>query len=149
MISYVVPHTFYCIPLMVTLYCFSYILMFAHFRHVTEEIVGPYIYWDHLCSGTICTVTCFVYKAPLSCCVKPDKQVPTVLSVVGAKTYSLLRSPTALDLPQDKSFEELVSALQSHFEPKLLLIAERFHFTGEIKPWESQLQSMSPSRSPS
>ena len=56
------------------------------------------------------------------------KQVPVLLSVIGAKTYSLLRSLTAPDKPQDKSYAELSEILQAHFEPKPLLIAERFHF---------------------
>ena len=51
-----------------------------------------------------------------------------LLSVLGAKTYSLLRSLTAPDKPQDKSYEQLVTILKAHFEPKPLLIAERFHF---------------------
>ena len=56
------------------------------------------------------------------------KQVPVLLSVIGAKTYSLLRSLTAPDKPQDKSYAELSEVLQAHFEPKPLFIAERFHF---------------------
>ena len=30
--------------------------------------------------------------------------------------------------PKDKSFEDLSQVLQRHFEPKPLIIAERFHF---------------------
>ena len=53
------------------------------------------------------------------------KQVAVLLSVIGAQTYSLLRSLTAPDLPQAKSLETI---LKQHFEPKPLVIAERFHF---------------------
>ena len=54
--------------------------------------------------------------------------MPVLLSVVGAKTYALLCSLTSPTLPQEKSFDELAAALTSHFQPKPLLIAERFHF---------------------
>lgn len=50
------------------------------------------------------------------------------LSVVGSKNYSLLRNLVAPSLPGSKTFEQLVSALKKHFEPKPLVIAERFHF---------------------
>ena len=35
---------------------------------------------------------------------------------------------TSPALPHEKSFDELATILQSHFQPKPLLIAERFHF---------------------
>lgn len=60
--------------------------------------------------------------------IAAGKRVPVLLSVVGAKTYALLRSLTSPTLPQEKSFDELAAALTSHFQPKPLLIAERFHF---------------------
>ena len=51
-----------------------------------------------------------------------------LLSVIGAKTYSLLRNLVSPDKPQDKSFDQLVEALRRHFEPKPAVIAEHFHF---------------------
>ena len=54
-----------------------------------------------------------------------DKKVAVLLSVIGAKTYTLLRS---LALPQDKSFDELQQHLKHHFEPEPLVVAERFRF---------------------
>ena len=60
--------------------------------------------------------------------VKDDKWVPILLSVIGAKTYALLRSLVAPALPQDKSFASLVATLKQHFEPKPVVIAERFRF---------------------
>lgn len=60
--------------------------------------------------------------------VPEAKKVAVFLSVVGSKTYSLLRSLVAPTLPQAKSFEELVETLKRHFEPKPVVIAERFHF---------------------
>ena len=62
--------------------------------------------------------------------VEDDKKVPIFLSVVGSKTltYSLLRNLVAPALPQDKTLVQLVAILKSHFEPKPVIIAERFHF---------------------
>ena len=60
--------------------------------------------------------------------VGDDKKVPIFLTVVGSKTYSLLRSLVAPSLPQEKTFAELSEVLKVHFEPKPLVIAERFLF---------------------
>ena len=47
---------------------------------------------------------------------------------IGSKTYLLLRNLLAPTPLKDKGFDELVSTLKGHFEPKLLIIAERFNF---------------------
>ena len=57
-----------------------------------------------------------------------EKKVPTFLSVVGGTTYGLLHNLLAPASPKDKSFKEIVDTLKAHFEPKPLMIAERFHF---------------------
>ena len=51
-----------------------------------------------------------------------------LLSVIGGKTYALLSNLLAPEKPAEKSFPELQEVLQVYFEPKLLVIAERFHF---------------------
>ena len=56
-----------------------------------------------------------------------ERRVPIFLSVIGAKTYSLLWDLLALTNPK-KSFDELAAVLKKHFEPKLLVTAERFTF---------------------
>ena len=60
--------------------------------------------------------------------IADDKQVAVFLSAIGAKTYSLLRNLTTPTLPKDKSFTQLVEILKRHYEPKPLVIAERFNF---------------------
>lgn len=47
--------------------------------------------------------------------------------MIGGKTYDLLRNLSPTD-PKDKTFAQLVELLKGHFEPKPLVIAERFHF---------------------
>ena len=50
------------------------------------------------------------------------------LSVVGAMKYTLLRDLLAPKKPQEKSLADLFAALKMHFEPKTLVIEQRFHF---------------------
>ncbi|RXN11119.1 voltage-dependent L-type calcium channel subunit alpha-1D-like protein [Labeo rohita] len=60
--------------------------------------------------------------------IDADKKVPVLLSVIGRKTYGLLRSLIAPDKPREKSFKQIKDTLQQHFSPKPLIIAERFRF---------------------
>ena len=52
----------------------------------------------------------------------------TFLSLIGSQAYSLLKNLVSSTLPKDKSYADLVAALKQHYEPKPLVIAERFHF---------------------
>ena len=60
--------------------------------------------------------------------VEDDRKVAVLLTVIGAKAYDTLRSLLAPTLPKDKGFSELMDALKRHFDPKPLVIAERFRF---------------------
>ena len=60
--------------------------------------------------------------------IEDARKVPVLLSVIGGKTYDLLRNLLSPTDPKDKTFDELVEALKGHFEPKPLVIAEHFHF---------------------
>ena len=60
--------------------------------------------------------------------IAEEKQVPVLLSIVGGKIYSLLSDLLAPDKPSSKTFPQLAGALQKHFEPKPVIIAERFQF---------------------
>ena len=60
--------------------------------------------------------------------VPQGKQVPILLSSVGATTYSLLSDLTAQDAPSTKSLEEISTIFCKHYEPKRATIAEQFHF---------------------
>ena len=65
--------------------------------------------------------------------VPKAKRVPMLLSVIGTKTFILLYSLFAPQLLTKQHFKELVSVLKKHFEPKTLIIAERFHFNCRIQ----------------
>ena len=56
------------------------------------------------------------------------KQKCVLLSVIGAKYYSLLKNLCSPDLPSTKSFDELVKTLKDHITPKPIIIAERYRF---------------------
>lgn len=60
--------------------------------------------------------------------IKDEVLVPTFLSVMGSKTYNLLRSLVQPNKPSDCSFRDVVTLLKEHFAPKPLIIAERFRF---------------------
>ena len=60
--------------------------------------------------------------------IEEDKQGPVFLSVLGGKVYALLRDLLAPAKPSDNSFDDLSDVLTKHFEPKLVVIAETFHF---------------------
>lgn len=60
--------------------------------------------------------------------IQDDKLVPIFLSVIGPKTFNLLRSLLQPSKPGNKSFTESVHTLTKHFSLKPLVIAERFRF---------------------
>ena len=60
--------------------------------------------------------------------IEDDKHVSILLSVIGPKVYGLLRNLCAPDRPNSKTYVELCTVLKDHFNPKPLVIAERFHF---------------------
>lgn len=63
-------------------------------------------------------------------------EIPTgrrVVVLLSIQTYSLLKSLLHPEVPGDKTYDQLVTALQEHFEPKPLVMVERFHFN-----WHNQ-----------
>ena len=60
--------------------------------------------------------------------VPEAKKVSIFLSVLGSKTYSVLSTLVAPTISKDKSFMDLASFRKKHYDPKPLVIAERFQF---------------------
>ena len=60
--------------------------------------------------------------------IRTAKKVPVLFSVMGPRTYGLLRSLVAPDKPGEMDYERVVEVLQTHFAPRPLVIAERFRF---------------------
>ena len=66
------------------------------------------------------------------------RRVPALLSLIGPKTYGLLKTLIAPADPATKTFEQIVAALKSHLCPEPLVIAERFRFHRKVQaPQES------------
>ncbi|XP_062606687.1 uncharacterized protein K02A2.6-like [Saccostrea cucullata] len=60
--------------------------------------------------------------------VKEEKKVPALLSLIGGKTYQLLRGLTAPTKPADVEYAALVKILGDHLNPPPVVISERFRF---------------------
>ena len=58
--------------------------------------------------------------------MKDDRNV--LLTVVGARTYDTLRSILTPAAPRDKTLDALIEVLKGHYDPKPLVIGERFQF---------------------
>ena len=59
--------------------------------------------------------------------IADDCKVPVLLTVIRAKTYGILKSLTSPALLK-KSLDDLEKVLTAYFDPKPLVIAERFRF---------------------
>lgn len=60
--------------------------------------------------------------------IKDEKLVPTFLSIMGPKTFNLLRDLLQPEKPGSKTYQQIVDILANHLSPKPLVIAERFRF---------------------
>ena len=61
--------------------------------------------------------------------LKDEKKIVAVfLTSVGSKSYNLLRDLKAPAKPSEFKLAELLKTLSNHFQPKPIIIAERFHF---------------------
>jgi len=65
--------------------------------------------------------------------IEDSKKVSTFLTVVGVKTYSLLRDLCTPDKPSTKSFAVLVELVQKHLFPTPSFIAERYRFSKRVQ----------------
>ena len=60
--------------------------------------------------------------------VAEEKQVAVLLTAIGGETYALLTNLLSPAKPCDQTYAEITAVLKAHFEPKPIIIAERFHF---------------------
>uniref|UniRef100_A0A3B5LGC2 Retrotransposon gag domain-containing protein n=1 Tax=Xiphophorus couchianus TaxID=32473 RepID=A0A3B5LGC2_9TELE len=60
--------------------------------------------------------------------VPDEKVVCTFLSVIGADTYGLLKNLVSPKVPSTMQYAALTAALQAHYKPTPVVIAERFRF---------------------
>ena len=57
-----------------------------------------------------------------------DKQRAILLTCCGSKLYSLIRNLCSPGSPNDKTLDELCTLIGTHFNPKPIIIAERYRF---------------------
>lgn len=50
--------------------------------------------------------------------IDPGKKVPSLLCLIGGRLYSLLQDLTFPDKPAEKTYQDLVTLLNSHLSPK-------------------------------
>ena len=67
-----------------------------------------------------------LYYAPND--MEQEKKVSVLLSLIGPKTYNLLRNLVSPAKPSSMTFDDIQKILQNHLKPKPLVIAERFRF---------------------
>ena len=72
-----------------------------------------------------------------------ERRVPVFLSVIGGRTYALLRDLLAPEKPGEMSFTCLAETLRKHSEPTRVIIAEQFIFTDGARPLVRVRVSMS------
>ena len=60
--------------------------------------------------------------------IPPPKRATTLLSAIGRSTFHVLRNLLAPAKLHDQSLDEIVKPLLDHYEPKPLVISERFNF---------------------
>ena len=60
--------------------------------------------------------------------IAEEKKVPIFLSIIGTRSYSLLRDLLLPDKPRDKDLKMLMEVLKAHYEPTPSVIVERFNF---------------------
>ena len=57
--------------------------------------------------------------------IEKEKHAAVIISLMGNKTYMLLRSLCAPEKPSSLTFDAIVATLQQHLCPKPLLISQR------------------------
>ncbi|XP_014675604.1 PREDICTED: uncharacterized protein LOC106815629 [Priapulus caudatus] len=60
--------------------------------------------------------------------IKDDVKVQSFLAIIGASAYGVLKSMCSPDLPRTKTVDQLIDLLRKHYDPRPLVIVERFRF---------------------
>ena len=78
------------------------------------------------------------------------KQRAILLSIVGGKTYQLIRNLLGPAKPTERSFDDIVEAVRNHYQPVPSVIVQRFNFhtrackSGEnVSTYVSELRKLS------
>ena len=86
--------------------------------------VGNYVEEQELFEDYIDRVDAFIKANKIA----DTEKASLFLSLVGPKTYKLLKDLVSPRKPSALSYAELVTCLRNHYNPKPIVIAERFKF---------------------
>ena len=82
------------------------------------------------------TVTAYVERVELYMDANdmPEaRRVATFLNGIGKTTYAIIRNLMIPDKPAEKSLKDIIAVMEKHFEPKPLVISERFKFNKRVQ----------------
>ena len=65
--------------------------------------------------------------------IKTAKKVPALLTLLGSKTYNLLRNLTAPEKPSELDYDTIVELLEKQLSPKPSVITQRYRFHTRIQ----------------
>ncbi|KAM3955701.1 uncharacterized protein ACR2FA_010382 [Aphomia sociella] len=60
--------------------------------------------------------------------ISEELKVPTLVTVMGARSYELLVNLCTQDKPTSKKFKELTDIMEAHLQPRPSILAERYKF---------------------
>ncbi|XP_042143614.1 uncharacterized protein K02A2.6-like [Ixodes scapularis] len=89
--------------------------------------LGKVLEFDEASQSFETYVECFeLFVAANS--IKEEKKAVTFLTVIGDRTYEVLKNLAAPDLPGSKTYSEIKTLLEEHYGPQRSVIAERCRF---------------------
>ncbi|UYV65687.1 K02A2.6-like, partial [Cordylochernes scorpioides] len=68
-----------------------------------------------------------------------EKKKAYLLTLMGSKTYGVLKNLCSPILPKDKTFDNLIDILKRHFSPKRSIVVERFIFLKRMQLKEESI----------
>ncbi|XP_049520664.1 uncharacterized protein LOC119444700 [Dermacentor silvarum] len=72
--------------------------------------------------------------------IKEEKKLAVFLSVIGPRTYEVLKSLVVPAVPGDKSFEEVTVLLTKHYSPSCSVFAERCKFNRRAQEEQESIE---------
>ena len=68
-----------------------------------------------------------------------EKQVPLLLTLIGAKSYTLAKNLLSPKTPESCSLEEIMKALKNYYKPKINVVYERYKFYSRVQKQDESI----------
>ncbi|XP_037564991.1 uncharacterized protein LOC119444705 [Dermacentor silvarum] len=72
--------------------------------------------------------------------IKEEKKLAVFFSVIGPRTYQVLKILVVPAVPGDKSFEEVTVLLKKHYRPSCSVLAERFKYNRRAQEEQESIE---------